>query len=128
LYFVPFWTTSAHVTSFFNNLAFYKKNNQCSPVISPCNEMDASNPSIDRANARTGKWAEDEASKLKDAVKMHGDKDWAAVAVLVPGRTKGQCWNRWHGTLDPSIDRAQQAEGFGTNARWQGLGFNIRAG
>jgi hypothetical protein len=46
------------------------------------------NPSIDGANERTGKWSEDEAKKLKDEVKMHGDKDWVAVAMLVRGRTK----------------------------------------
>jgi hypothetical protein len=26
--------------------------------------------------------------KLKNSVQVHGDKDWVAVAVLVPGRTK----------------------------------------
>jgi hypothetical protein len=31
---------------------------------------------IDGANGRTGKWTE--------------DKDWAAIAALVPGRTKAQ--------------------------------------
>jgi hypothetical protein len=36
---------------------------------------------------RTGKWAEDEYIGLKDAVQTHGDKDWAAITALVPGRT-----------------------------------------
>jgi hypothetical protein len=38
---------------------------------------------IDRAAGRTGQWTEDEKSKLKDAVQMHGGKDWFAVAALV---------------------------------------------
>jgi hypothetical protein len=32
--------------------------------------------------------------KLKNAVQTHGCKDWGAVAALVPGRTKKQCYNR----------------------------------
>jgi hypothetical protein len=67
---------------------------------------DALDPSIDRTPpGRTGKWAEDEDSKLKDAVQTHGGKDWAAIASLVPGRVEKQCWSRWHDVLDPSIDR-----------------------
>jgi phosphoribosylanthranilate isomerase len=65
-------------------------------------------PSIDRANERTGKWAEDEDSKLKDAVQMHGGKDWAAIAPLVPGRTRNQCRDRWKGTLDPIIGETRR--------------------
>jgi protein involved in temperature-dependent protein secretion len=61
------------------------------------------NPSIGRANGRTGKWTEDEDSKLEDAVQTHGDKEWVAVAVLVPGGTKSQCYIRWHNALNPSI-------------------------
>jgi hypothetical protein len=64
---------------------------------------DVLDPSIDRANRRTGKWAEDEDSELKDAVQTHGDKDWVALAALVSGRTKKQCYNRWHDALNPSI-------------------------
>jgi hypothetical protein len=38
----------------------------------------------------------DEDSTLKDAVEKHNGEDWAAIAALVPGRTKQQCLNRWH--------------------------------
>jgi hypothetical protein len=68
-------------------------------------------PSIDRANGRTGNWLEDEDIKLKDAVQMHGGKDWVAISALVPGRTKIQCKNRWHNTMYPSIDRANGRTG-----------------
>jgi hypothetical protein len=73
----------------------------------------ALNPSIDQANGRTGAWSEDEDSELKDAVQTHGGKDWDAIAALVLGRTRGQCWSRWHTILDPSIDRAS-----GRTGRW----------
>jgi myb proto-oncogene protein len=68
-------------------------------------------PSIDRANERTGKWTEYEDSKLRDAVQRYGGKDWNAIATLVPGRTKMQCCHRWHDVLDPSIDRANGRTG-----------------
>jgi hypothetical protein len=42
--------------------------------------------SIDRRNERSGKWSEDEDSKLKDSVQLHGGKDFSAIASLVPGR------------------------------------------
>jgi hypothetical protein len=62
-------------------------------------------PSIDRTNGCTGKWVEDEDSKLEDAVQTHGGKNWGTIAALVPGRTKIQCNRRWKDALDPSIDR-----------------------
>jgi hypothetical protein len=56
--------------------------------------------SINLVTGRTGKWTEDEDTKLKDSVHMHGGKDLAAIAALVPGRTRTQCLNRWYKTLD----------------------------
>jgi hypothetical protein len=52
-------------------------------------------PSIDRANGRTGKWVEDEDIKPKNAVHTHGGKNWGSIIALVPGRTKSQCCSRW---------------------------------
>jgi hypothetical protein len=58
-----------------------------------------------------GKWTEDEDNRLEKAIEMRGCKDWAAIASLVPGRTKIQCWNRWKDTLDSNIDRANGRTG-----------------
>jgi myb proto-oncogene protein len=69
------------------------------------------NPSIDRTTRRTGKWTAVEDIKLKDAVQMHGAKNWKEIAVLVPGRTRNQCIHRWNDVLDPSIDRATERMG-----------------
>jgi myb proto-oncogene protein len=63
-------------------------------------------PSIVQVPGHTGRWTEDEDGELKDAVNTHGGKDWAAIAALVPGRTKNQCRSRWQDVLDPSVDRA----------------------
>jgi hypothetical protein len=56
-------------------------------------------------------WTEDEDSKLKDAVQMHGGKNWGAVAALVLGRTRNQCCKRWHDFLRPNIGRANRRTG-----------------
>jgi hypothetical protein len=66
---------------------------------------DVLNPSIDRVNGRTGKWAEDEDSKLKEAVQTHGVKNWVVISALIPGRTKRQCYNKWRKSLKPKIGR-----------------------
>jgi hypothetical protein len=51
--------------------------------------------SIDRVNVRKGQWSAAEDSQLKHAVQKHADKDWGAIAALVPDRTQKQCWDRW---------------------------------
>jgi hypothetical protein len=56
-------------------------------------------PSIDRATGRNVKWTADEDSKLKDAVRTYGGKNWCLIAALVPGRTRNQCTKRWHAIL-----------------------------
>jgi hypothetical protein len=63
----------------------------------------ALDPRIALTAGSTGRWGEDEDIKLKAAVQRHGGKGWAAVAVMVPGRTKMQCRNRWDCVLNPSI-------------------------
>jgi hypothetical protein len=68
-------------------------------------------PSIGRATGSEGKWTADEDSKLKDAVRTNSGKDWAAIAALVPGRTRMQCRNRWHNVLNPSIALAAGRDG-----------------
>jgi myb proto-oncogene protein len=72
---------------------------------------DALDPSVDRANGRTGTWEDDEDTILKDAFRAHGAKNWEKIAALVPGRTQKQCINRWHHYLDPSIDRTPGCSG-----------------
>jgi hypothetical protein len=64
---------------------------------------DVLEPKIGQASGRRGKWTEDEDRKLKDAVQTHVDKNWGAIAALIPGRTKAQCSTRWHDTLKPSM-------------------------
>jgi hypothetical protein len=58
--------------------------------------------SVDQTNRRLGAWTEDEDSKLKNSVHMHGGNNWDAIAALVPGRMRNQCHHRWH-ALNPSI-------------------------
>jgi S-ribosylhomocysteine lyase LuxS involved in autoinducer biosynthesis len=57
--------------------------------------------SLDPANNAKGKWTPDEDAELTKAVQKLG-RTWAAVAVLVTGRTDKQCRERWVQTLDPT--------------------------
>jgi hypothetical protein len=59
--------------------------------------------SISLTAGRTGSWTEDEDLKLKYSVQIHGGKNWAAIAALVPSRTQKQCNRRWSHALDPRI-------------------------
>jgi hypothetical protein len=75
-------------------------------------------PSIDRAKDRHVRWiSSDEDIKLKNTMQAHGDKDGDAIAALVPGRTRKQCWSRWYAFLDPSIGRAS-----GRKGKWTAVG------
>jgi hypothetical protein len=67
--------------------------------------------SIDRTAGRSGAWKKDEDDKLTDSVQLHGGKDWAAIATLVPGRTRRQCQTRWYNVLHSSIDQTSQRAG-----------------
>jgi hypothetical protein len=66
---------------------------------------------INRTTGRRGTWTEDEDSKLKDTVQTHGDKNWCAIAALIPGRSRGQCRSRWYRGSVSSIDRANGRAG-----------------
>jgi snRNA-activating protein complex subunit 4 len=58
----------------------------------------------DETTAHNRKWTTDEDSTLKDAVKKHNGKDWAAIYELFPCRTKQQCRKRWHNALHSKTD------------------------
>jgi hypothetical protein len=60
-----------------------------------------------RAHAPTRNWRPEEDAKLTAAVGKHGNRDWLNVAAMVPGRTNGQCRQRWVAYLDPTIDQTR---------------------
>jgi hypothetical protein len=49
------------------------------------------------------KWKAGENALLIEAYAKFG-KDWAAVAAHVPGRSSGQCCDRWHNCVSPKSD------------------------
>jgi hypothetical protein len=60
------------------------------------------NKRVDEMTARGGRWTTAEDIKLKDAVQKHNGKNWAANAALATGRTRRQCYYRWHYFLQHS--------------------------
>jgi hypothetical protein len=65
----------------------------------------------DETITRTGKWTTVEDSALKDAVEKQNGKDWAAISKMVLGRTKQQCWKRWHSALHCKSDETTARAG-----------------
>jgi hypothetical protein len=65
----------------------------------------------DGTTARKGTWTAEEDSTLKDAVKKHNGKDWAAISELVLGRTKKQCWSKWNDALASKSDGTTARKG-----------------
>jgi hypothetical protein len=53
------------------------------------------------------RWTNTEDQQLVNAVKVHGIGDWVKVAKMVPGRTNGQCLQRWSRSLKPGIKKGK---------------------
>jgi hypothetical protein len=60
---------------------------------------------------RKGKWTAEEDDKLLRAAEKFAVTRWKAIAALIPGRTKKQCWNRWQYALHPSTVRTTEHTG-----------------
>jgi hypothetical protein len=67
--------------------------------------------SITQSAGRVGKWAAVEDSRLKDAVQMHGGKNWDKIAALVLSRTQKQCYDRWNRVLIANSDQVTERTG-----------------
>jgi hypothetical protein len=63
---------------------------------------------IDWTTERKGKWTAEEDDNLLRAAEKFAGTRWKAIAALIPGRTRKQCWNRWQYALDPSIVRTSK--------------------
>jgi phage gpG-like protein len=67
-------------------------------------------------------WTPEEDTKLASAVnttckkKHHGEyrTDWVAITALFPGRTKQQCYRRWHNSLHSKSDETTARKGIWT--------------
>jgi hypothetical protein len=55
----------------------------------------ALNPNI----VKSGEWSEAEDNSLKEAIALHGLKNWRAVSDLIPGRSSFQCNLRWRRSI-----------------------------
>lgn len=43
----------------------------------------------------SGFWSQSEDDRLKELVRIHGEREWVTVALSMPGRTNAHCRNRW---------------------------------
>jgi hypothetical protein len=55
------------------------------------------------AATSTGPWTEEEDDSLRRAAAKCGTSSWAAIARLVPGRTRHQCRERWVAHLENKL-------------------------
>ncbi|KAL4162555.1 hypothetical protein PRNP1_003091 [Phytophthora ramorum] len=51
----------------------------------------------------TKRWTKGQDSALRESVRIHGEKNWKAIAELVPGRNHAQCLQRWRKVLKPGL-------------------------
>jgi hypothetical protein len=85
----------------------------------PTADSDYADADPEKGSRTTGYWTPEEDAKLNSAItntckKKKGKKyrtDWVTISLLVSGRTRTQCHNRWHQVLDPRIDRANERPG-----------------
>mmetsp|Transcript_10735 Transcript_10735/g.36017 ORF Transcript_10735/g.36017 Transcript_10735/m.36017 type:complete len:524 (-) Transcript_10735:165-1736(-) len=50
-----------------------------------------------------GQWTKEEDELVIKYVSMYGTKQWARIALVLPGRKGKQCRERWHNHLNPDI-------------------------
>lgn len=51
----------------------------------------------------TKRWTKMQDNALRESVRIHGEKNWKAIAELVPGRNHAQCLQRWRKVLKPGL-------------------------
>ncbi|CAK4086713.1 unnamed protein product [Aphanomyces euteiches] len=51
----------------------------------------------------TKRWTKAQDAALKESVRIHGEKNWKAIAERVPGRNHAQCLQRWRKVLKPGL-------------------------
>lgn len=55
-------------------------------------------------NPSTGRrWTPEQDEALRKSVEMYGQRNWKAIAALVPGRNHAQCLQRWNKVLRPGL-------------------------
>lgn len=64
--------------------------------------MPVENLSISR-NYNSDRWTVEEDSRLSDAVKKHGAKNWKYIAKLVGTKSDSQCVRRWKKVVSPEL-------------------------
>jgi len=76
------------------------------PVAASSNEnADNSNGNAedDPEAPTTKRWTKSQDAALRESVRIHGEKNWKAIAELVPGRNHAQCLQRWRKVLKPGL-------------------------
>ncbi|GLE05545.1 hypothetical protein PINS_up014568 [Pythium insidiosum] len=66
-------------------------------------ETDSQEPAEDPEAPSTKRWTKLQDNALRESVRIHGEKNWKAIAELVPGRNHAQCLQRWRKVLKPGL-------------------------
>ena len=77
----------------------------------PLNEYSINSEKFSIPRQRSHPWTTQEDQRLLAAIHKNGPSDWAQIAYFVGnGRTRSQCSQRWHRTLDPHISKERWTE------------------
>ncbi|RLN95150.1 hypothetical protein BBJ28_00021144 [Nothophytophthora sp. Chile5] len=74
------------------------------PLAAGGDSAEDGNDEADDPDAPTTKrWTKSQDAALRESVRIHGEKNWKAIAELVPGRNHAQCLQRWRKVLKPGL-------------------------
>jgi myb proto-oncogene protein len=83
-----------------------------SSIFSAASSISSSNDNCDKDEIADGedpdapttkRWTKNQDAALRESVRIHGEKNWKAIAELVPGRNHAQCLQRWRKVLKPGL-------------------------